>query len=74
MRNLVTALAAFGLVALTAPAVSATPSLNAQVETLHDNQIAFVKKGGKGWKGGRAWGRSHNRGRHLGWNKQHRWR
>jgi hypothetical protein len=28
------------------------------------------------WKGGREWGRSHNRGRHLGWTKgKHRgWR
>lgn len=28
------------------------------------------------WKGGREWGRSHNRGRHLGWGRgKHRgWR
>ena len=67
-------LAALALAYALAPtAALAAPALDTQIESLQEIQISYVK-GGKGWKGGRAWGRSHNRGRHLGWYKQRRWR
>ena len=69
MRRLTAGLAVAAFLTIAAPSVAAPVHFDAQVQALHEPAIAFVKKDGKG---GRAWGRSHNRGRHLGWYKQRR--
>ena len=52
MYRLLATLGAVALGAVAAPAVHASPILPDQVvQTLTDQELAYMKKGGKGWKG-----------------------
>ena len=80
MRHLIAAAGLVACAALAAPAAQAAPvtqaapvALDRAVGSLPDAEVAYVKKGGKGWKGGKAmkrrgpppwapaWGRRHRR-------------
>jgi hypothetical protein len=79
MRHLVAAAGLAALAALAAPsakaapAAQAAPALEKALAQLPDAETAYVKKGGKGWKGGKAmkrrgpppwapaWGRRYRR-------------
>ena len=54
MRHLLAAMGAAAFVVVAAPAVRASPVLpNQAVQALTDQELAYMKKGGKGWKHGR---------------------
>jgi hypothetical protein len=77
MKHLLAALGAIALLAAAAPAVRAAPAgLDGLVQSLADDEVAYAKRGGKGWKGGKKakwrggpppWAPAHGLRRKRGW-------
>ncbi|HEX8164614.1 MAG TPA: hypothetical protein VF601_02370 [Beijerinckiaceae bacterium] len=77
MRHLFATLGTLAFVLVAAPAVRAAPvSADSLVQALPDAALAYAKKGGKGWKGGKKakwrggpppWAPAHGLRRKRGW-------